>query len=258
MLNYMKSEFYRIFHSKEIYVLTGIFTILLATYNLGIYFCQALPNFQYANTWHTYGMVDTSMGVLIFIVIIICSTIDNTNLRNMKNTVAYGIDRKIVFLGRIITQSAVCLAMYLGLMGFHFGMGKLLLEDSGREASEMFIRSTFVCIPMFLGVVVIYHCCILWNKNAITAVSIMIVILMVVPKGMSLLAYKLPQFKKISDMLMYNLMQVQFVAKDTGGYLRVFTWDTTAGVIKCMIAGISAIVIFSIIGVRVLQKKEIR
>lgn len=50
MLNYMKSEYYRIFHSKEVYLLTVIFTALLTTYNLIVYFCRVPPHFQYANT----------------------------------------------------------------------------------------------------------------------------------------------------------------------------------------------------------------
>ncbi|WP_075720666.1 hypothetical protein [Roseburia sp. 499] len=257
MLNYIKSEFYRILHSKEVYVLTAIFTGLITAYNVILYLCQNLPHFQYANTRHSYGMIDMSMGTFIYIIIVICSMLDGSSMKNMKNSVAFGVNRSVIYFGRIIVYSCVCLVMYLYLMGLHFGLGKLLLEDSGSEISQTFIRSTFVCIPMFLGAVVAYHCCILLNKNSITSAAIMIIILVVVPKGMSILAYKISQVKEISDMLMYNLMQVKLTETVTG-YARAYTWDTTIGIVKCMIAAVSAIVVFSFIGMRCFQKKEIR
>lgn len=257
MLNYIKSEFYRIFHSKEVYILTAIFTGLLTAYNVVLYLCQNLPYFQYSNTGHSYGMIDTSMGTFIYIVIIICSMLDGSSMKNMKNSVAFGVNRRVIYFGRIIVQSCICLIMYLYLMGLYFGLGKLLLEDSGREVTQTFIRSTFVCIPMLLGVVVAYHCCMLFSKNNIVSAVIMIVIMSVVPQGMDLLAHKLTQIKGISDMLIYNLMQADFTETATG-YARSYTWDTTTGIVQCIIAAISAIVVFSFVGMKTFRKKEIR
>lgn len=119
-----------------------------------------------------------------------------------------------------------------------------MLEDSGTEVTHSFITSSFVCIPMFLGVVAVYHCSILLIKNSVTAAALMVIILVIVPKGMSLLSYKIPQIKRISDMLMLNLMQVELVENISGGYQRSYTWDTTGGMIRCIITGICAIVIF--------------
>lgn len=258
MLNYIKSECYRIFHSKEVYILTAIFTALITIFNLIHYFCiQYLPGFQYGNTAFTYGAIDTAMSTFIYIIIVICSMLDGSSMRNMKNSAAFGVDRKIIYFGRMVTQSIICIVMYLYLMGLHLFLGKLLLEDSGREAARIFVRSAIVCIPMFLGVVAAYHCCIFLNKNAISSAAIMIILLTVVPMGMNILGYKLSGVKKISDMLMYNLMQVEYV-ETAEGYLRVFTWDTTVGIVKCIIAGICAILIFSLAGMKYFQKKEIR
>ena len=73
MLNYIKSEFYRIFHSKELYLLTGIFAALLAAYNIILYFAQrSLPGFLYGNTHHAYIMIDASMGMFFYVIIINC------------------------------------------------------------------------------------------------------------------------------------------------------------------------------------------
>lgn len=258
MLNYIKSEFYRIFHSKEVYRLTGIFAILLAAYNVILYFAQRyLEGFTYGNTRHTYIMIDASMGVFFYIIIIICSSLDGSSIKNLKNSVGYGVDRKVIFFGRIIAQSIVCIVMYLGLMGFYYVLGKELLEDSGKQISDMFVRSTFVCIPMLLGALVIYHCCILWCKNTINAAVIMIVILDIIPRITDILAYKFQQIKGFSNMLMHNLMQVQLI-ETASGYDRVYSWQTTEGVIRCIIAGVCAIVIFSVLGIKSFQKKEIR
>ena len=93
MLNYIKSEFYRIFHSKEVYLLTGIFAVLLAAYNVILYFSQRyLTGFSYGNTRHAYGMLDTSMGIFFYIVIVICSSLDGNSLKNLKNSVGYGVE----------------------------------------------------------------------------------------------------------------------------------------------------------------------
>lgn len=258
MLNYIKSEFYRIFHSKEVYLLTGIFAALLAAYNIILYFVQrSLPGFLYGNTHHAYIMIDASMGMFFYVIIIICSSLDGSSLKNLKNSVGYGVDRKVIFLGRVITQAIICVVMYLGLMGFYYILGKALLEDSGREISEMFVRSTFVCIPMLLGALVLYHCCILWSNNTIISAVIMILILDIIPRGIDVIAYKFPQIRGFSNMLMRNLMQVQLVETATG-YDRVYGWQTTEGVIRCIVAGVCAIVIFSVLGIKSMQKKEIR
>ncbi len=258
MLNYIKSEFYRIFHSKEVYLLTVIFTVLITAYNVILYLCRLLPDFQYNNTWHSYGMIDTSMGICIYLIIVICNLLDGSSIQNMKNTVLLGVNRSIVYFGRIIVNSCICLVLYLYLMGLHFFLGKLLLEDSGREAAQIFIRSTFACIPLFLGVVALYHCCIFMSKNNITAAVNIIVILVVVPMGMNVIGHRVAAVKRVSDMLLYNLMEVNFEETVGGYYNRCFTWDTGTGVVKCIIAGISAVVIFSIIGIKYFQKKEIR
>ena len=257
MLNYIKSEFYRIFHSKEVYVLTIIFTGLLTAYNVILHLCQKLPYFQYANTRHSYGMIDMSMGVFIYLIIVICSMLDGSSIKNMKNSAAFGVNRNVIYFGRVIVHSCICLIMYLYLMGLHFFLGKWLLEDSGAEVAQIFIRSAIVCIPMFLGVVAAYHCIVFMNKNNLVSAVIMIIILDIMPRVMSLVGYKISQVKKISDMFMYNLMQVKFTETATG-YVREYTWNTEAGVIRCIIAGISAVAIFSLIGVKYFQKKEIR
>lgn len=258
MLNYMKSEFYRIFHSKEVYLLTAIFTGLITAYNVILYLCQALPDFQYNNTWHSYGMIDTNMAVCIYLIIVICSMLDGSSIHNMKNTALFGVSRSVIYFGRMIVNSCVCLVMYLYLMGLHFFLGKLLLEDSGSEAVWIFVRSTFACIPMFLGVVAVYHCCIFMSRNNITAAALMIIVLVVVPMGVKVIGFQVEAAKRISDMLIYNLMGVEFVETAEGYYSRFFSWDTGTGVVKCIVAGISAIVIFSLIGIKYFQKKEIR
>lgn len=257
MLNFIKSEFYRIFHTKEIYILNAIFAGLITAFNVILYVSRNLPNFQYSNTHFSYGMIDTSMGMFIYFIIVICSTLDGSSMKNIKNSVTFGVNRGVIYFGRIIVQSCICLVMYLYLMGLHFYLGKLLLEDSGREISDIFIRSTFVCIPMFFGVVAAYHCFMLLNKNSITAAAIMIIVMVFVPKGADIIGYRISQVKKISDMLMYNLMQVKFTEAATG-YIREYTWDTGAGIAKCLIAGICAIVVFAVIGMRYFRKKEIR
>lgn len=258
MLNYMKSEFYRVFHSKEVYLLTVVFTGLLTAYNVILYLCRTLPGFQYNNTWHSYGMIDTNMAVLIYLIIVICSMLDGNSLHNIKNTALFGVSRRVIYFGRMMVNSCVCLGMYLYLMGLHFFLGKLLLEDSGREAAGIFIRSTFVCIPMLLGVVAVYHCCILMSRNSITAATLMLVVLVIIPMGVKVIGFKIEAVRRIGDMLICNLMEVEFLETAEGYYSRVFSWDTGAGVAKCILAGISGILIFSMIGIKYFQKKEIR
>lgn len=257
MLNYIKGECYRIFHSKEVYILTAIFTALLAAYNVILYMCRNLPGFDYCNTRHAYGMIDMSMSVFIYIIVVICSLLDGSSIKNMKNAVAFGINRRVIYFGRIIVHSGICLVMYLYLMGFHLWLGKMMLEDSGTEVTEAFIRSMFVCIPMFLGVVAAYQCFVFMNKNSLISAVYIITVLDIVPRIIGLMGYKIAQAKKIGDMLMYNLMQVK-VVETPAGYAREYTWDTGVGITKCMIAGISAILIFSLVGMKYFQKKEIR
>ncbi|MEG0961260.1 MAG: hypothetical protein RR139_05100 [Lachnospiraceae bacterium] len=257
MLNYIKSECYRIFHGKEFYCLFAILTALITAMNVITYWFGKLPGFTYANTRFVYSTIDTSMHTFIYIIIVICSVMDGSSMHNLKNSAASGISRKTIYIGRLITQSIICIGMYVILMGFYFLLGKLLMENSGIIAAENFIRSAWVCIPMFLGVIAVYQCCVFLNKNTVSAMVIFITVLVAVPALLRMLGMKFIGIKRVSDLLIYNLLRVEFV-ETAAGYQRNYTWDTTEGIWKCIMIGIITVVLFTMIGIKYFQKKEIR
>ena len=76
MMNYMKSELYRIQRSKGVYILIGSCILLMIAMNLVLWaFGNFDENFRYATTKFSFSMLTTGMQCVFFVTLMISGVI---------------------------------------------------------------------------------------------------------------------------------------------------------------------------------------
>ena len=256
MLNYLKSEFYRIVRLKSVYfsfVFLGSMSVLL---NGALFYFRNEEGFRYSTTKFSFSTVYTNMPILIYIVCMICSVVidDEYKNRTMKNSVAAGVKRNTIYFGRFIIELVIGMIFYLLLNGFHILLGLTLLENSGSEYLQILLRSLIASIPIYIAFMAIFHCLYYILDNIMNVVFLFVIIATIIPKVIGFAAMKIRFFSKINEWLLTSMLE----AKWDEAYNLTLTWDTTNGFIRCYIAGIIGIIAFSIIGSILFNKKELK
>src|SRR5699024_6818905 len=129
MMNYTKSEFYRIFITKEIYTAAGLLAGIALLLNAALYFFGN----SYANTSFSYSNLVANPMVFAFMGMIIPFLFYEGGKRNgnLKNTVAGGISRVKIFAGECVVSLAVSTLLMAVTMGVWALSANLLLEKAG-------------------------------------------------------------------------------------------------------------------------------
>ena len=108
MINYIRSESYRILHTKEIYLFNLLLTAGVLALNGGIHVAAAtLPNIRYAKVQFVLSFLTGSMDFLFVAGAVMAVLLFSGERRNgvMKNAVAYGMSRSSLFFGKCIVSS---------------------------------------------------------------------------------------------------------------------------------------------------------
>ncbi|WP_078592906.1 ABC transporter permease [Evansella clarkii] len=157
MINYLKSENYRLLHKKSIYMTSGICLFLITSAALVLYFFQQSDsNFPYGTSIFLYSNVISS-GIIIMIVGFLFNTaLTGKDASVMKQAVSFGISRNTIFWSKlIVTLSYFLLLCLIGLI-LVIGLGESLFVSE--EASiRNFVAASFNMLPIALGGFVMIH-----------------------------------------------------------------------------------------------------
>ncbi len=257
MLNYMKSEFYRVLHSAVVYVtavILGVLTIILNVMLAG--FNRFSTDFLYGTTSFSFSNLVANPMVYCYMAFIIVAILYEANKRNgdLKNTIAYGISRTKIFAGKCIVSFITSLVILMIVMTVYIVSAVLLLKHSGpTEIEDLLLEIPAVSLiaisSLILGVVVLE----LFNKSVI-AMVVWYLIFAGIPTALFCIGIKVEFIQKIALWMPENFFRVEMqvnMAQCTT------IWDTAEGMAKCLISGAIGIVLFSIAGILLLRKKEI-
>ena len=154
MTNCIKSEFYRVFHTKSVYMLTGACLLVTLLFNVVLWVMATFtPDFPWATTKFALSMLEADMHIPLFLSAVMGSVVTSDELkhRTVSNSVAFGLSREQIYLSKIIVgiaASAVCLLVTeSGLIG----SGYLLLENSGPAYTLSLLKGTAACIPAWIA-----------------------------------------------------------------------------------------------------------
>ena len=153
MMNCIKSEFYRVFHTKAVYALTGACLMVVLLFNVVLWVMGKTGDFPWNITKYAFSTVEGDMHIPLFLSAVMGSVIvaDDLKSRTLNHSVAFGISREQIYLSKVIVgivAAAFCLAVTeAGLIG----SGYLLLENSGPEYTFSLLRGTAASIPALIA-----------------------------------------------------------------------------------------------------------
>src|SRR5690625_961953 len=130
MINYVKSENYRILRKKSLYITTAICFLLMTVAAIVLYLMpKADPNFPYSTSLFLYSNV-ISGGLLILIVSFLFNgTLTGRDSSVIKQSISFGISRGSIYWSKLLLTVSYFLAVCcLGLV-LIIGLGEGLLKS---------------------------------------------------------------------------------------------------------------------------------
>ena len=260
MLNYIKSEFYRVFHTKGFYIFNGACMALMLSMNLTLWgVARTTQGFPYATTSFPFSMLYCGgFQAALFLTFALSSLIFGAEFKNrtINNSIAGGCSKEVLFLGKLIV-TLVCCALTLVLVeGTLIGSAYLLLEDAGMEALNKLLLGSVASIPGLIcgscGAVALFYT--LGSDSKATWAWMILFI--GVSAAISLLGMKFQTMNYLSQWLVYNVLGESTPNPSTGSFQMV--WETTEGFWRLVLSGVIGTIVFFITGLVGVRKVEVK
>lgn len=151
MINYMKSEHYRLLRKKGLYITSVICLLLIAAAAVVLYYSQHLdPNFPYATSMFLYANVISGALLIMIVALLFNSTLTGKDTSLIKQSVSFGVSRYTIFWSKLIlTLSYFLLLCVIGLL-LTIALGKNLFASEEQSVSNFLIASSNM-IPIVLS-----------------------------------------------------------------------------------------------------------
>lgn len=257
MLNYIKSEFYRIFHGKQIYGFTAAISGAAILFNIILYlFNRFDPNFPYGNIWFSMNNLTGSLTVMFIGGAAITNVLFTDEHKNgtLKNTISFGISRGQFFTGKCIVCGVACLFSMIVILTAFIGSAYLLLDGERDVTVVLRLKGILVNIPAAYAAVILAVALMSRFKKEAAAIAWWAGIMWTVPTFCFYMGLKIDWLNRIAEWMPWNYLKFE-VAVNMAGYKCL--WDTPEGLAKCLIAGGLGIIVFYIGGIIGFRKREI-
>ena len=257
MLNYMRAEFYKVFHRKYLY---GCMVALLACAGAivaGWTFTNANGNVVDFYTGGTMAVMLLSLGLYMAVLIGDMVFSDQYKHNTLKNEVSYGIPRARVYLGKLAVEAILGVVMAVLVVAFYEVLCWFLLIPSDPEQARTAWMILGYCLlnalPQWLGMMAVTNLFYFLIRSNVAATFAVLGVIIV------------PQ-------MVFNLLQA-FTFFNAGAYY-VFSllegWMPQAMVegapnvvgdwgyvVQSWILGLAWIAVSTVIGLAAFRKKEI-
>lgn len=151
MINYMKSEHYRLLRKKGLYITGVICLLLIAAAAVVLYYSQHLdPNFPYATSMFLYSNVIGGALLIMIVGLLFNTALTGKDTYLIKQSVSFGVSRYTIFWSKLIlTLSYFLLLCVIGLL-LTIALGETLLASEEQSVSNFLIASSNM-IPIVLS-----------------------------------------------------------------------------------------------------------
>lgn len=257
MLNYVKSEWYRVIHSKEIYLTTGFLSLLIVCVNLISFIANsAIVDYPYATVSFSFNILISSLNGLFIVGSVISVILFGDERKNgtLKNAVAYGILKESIFFGKCIISISSGFFSLAIILVFYIGSACLLLDGPVQVPIQKLLGGIGAALPTTIASVILAVALIGLLNKEITAVVWWVMIMFLIPQVFFYIGLKVDFMGKIAEWMPGNFFKFEVIA-NMSGYQCL--WDTPFGLMKCIVAGVAGIIIFAVFGILVGKKKEI-
>lgn len=254
MMNYMKSELYRVFHTNVMYSTAGILAALAVLLHVGIYY---LGN-QYATTSFSYSnLVANPMTFAVMGTIITYLLYEGSRRNgNLKNTVASGIPRTKIFIGECIVSVITSTLVMISTLAVWIFCAELLLEKNGPVVLYDLLSEVWAVYPIAIACVISGIVFLeIFEKNMVGILA-WFSIWFFIPQILMYVGYRFDAIHNIAMWIPHNIFTV-VNGQHVNTQECITAWDTTEGLFRCFVSGIIGIVAFVLSGIVFLKRKDL-
>ncbi len=257
MLNYMRSEWYRIFHTKSLWVFTAVLTVLILSLNVMLFLMgSGNPDFPYSTVRFSFSMLLSSMLIFGCSGVALASILfaDKSQGGIMKNAASYGISRTRILVGKCIISSAAAFASMVVILAVYVGSAVLLLDGEWVSCVQTVIIGVLVNLPFAVACVILYISFQQFLGRESLAILAWIGVIYILPLICLYAGFRIDLLAKIAEWLPYNYLQLE-VQASASQYDCL--WMNSQGMAKCLISGFVGIGVFLFLGFCMNHRKEL-
>lgn len=253
MLNYLSAEWYKLRHTKGIFIAFGILLALIAS--------VFLPAFWYLEpTFEVYAVAYLAflpLGFFLAPIFAVKAFDDQYGRGTLKNEIVFGIPRSRCYLGKLAMGGLAGTAAALIVLGFYLLMSFLSggLGEEGTLYLRMCIRGTFLTLPLWLASLSLCFCLQAVVKSSSGAVALDYILLFF-GLPMSLIAPDAPTGSLVWKFFRYCF----FVAPYRGIYNTTVEQQRlgASAMGYAWLVGLGWIAATTLVGIAFFNKKEIK
>lgn len=256
MLNYIKSEFYRITHSAAVYVTALAFAALPLLLNVILHILNLyIPGYQYATTSFSFSNAVAMPMLLCYGALIVVLNLYEGNRRNgnLKNAVASGISKEKIFIGQLVVSFVSCAVILAAAEAVYISSALLLLRNEGPVVVADMGNEIAAVLPIALAALVLGVAVTQIFDKISTGLILWLSIMCFVPKALFLLGLEFQTVRGLAMWMPENFFSVMQINMSVCEPI----WDTPEGLAKCLISGFAGILLFGTMGVWGIRKKEL-
>ncbi|MDO5411834.1 MAG: ABC transporter permease [Lachnospiraceae bacterium] len=257
MMNYIKSEWYRITRNKDIYFLTGAIAGLCVLMNVILFVSNhTIPDFRYGTVRFSMNLGIGGLQILMMTGAFLAAFLFGNAKQNgtLKNVIAYGVSRKTIFIGECIVCTAVAFCSLAVILAVYIPSALLLLDGPSGKPLQVFFKGVGATLPSAVAAVILAVVLINVFDKAISAVGLWWAIMIAVPQVCFFVGLKFEPIEKAAEWMPWNFLSMGVIA-NMSRYQCL--WDTGEGLFQCLISGAVGILIFLVCGLFLVRKKEL-
>ena len=258
MLNYLKSEWYRVVRGKTIYVMAAILSAMIVVYNLILLvFGQSDADFPYATIRYSLNTLICFLSYLFSGAALVAALLFSDDRKNgtLKNSISYGIPRRSIFIGKCMISMASAMIIGIIVLTFYVGSAFLLLQGSGVESLNKLLEGIGAALPSILASIVLAAVVLSLCNNVIVSLVWWISLTYILPSVIFQIGQKVEFINVIAKWIPTNFFNHEVTATNSGIYDCL--WNTPFGFMKCMVAGFGFTLVFAAVGLLGFRKKEV-
>ena len=247
MLNYLKSEMYRVVRIKSTYrILLACLLMTLVPLIFTWYLGLGDPDFLYNNTKFVFSFSGKSLSIVLFILPFVANSLFADEYQNgtFKNSVAYGVKREVLYFGKLILSSIICIMISVIILLIFVSSAEILLQNSGAVYRNDFLADIWHSVPLFLAGLTFSHMLNFITKKASTHIGIYIFIVTLLPNILAQLTVVIAIPEMVFRLFPDYLIQVKY-------------WQTTTEWFYCLGILLLYFLMTTVIGLRAFLKRDI-
>lgn len=257
MMNYLKSEWYRITRSTTIYLFTLVVAGITLAANIVLFvFANSVPEFPYGTVHFSASNLVAAMPLLFVLagVLVVLLYADDHKNGTLKNAIVEGIVRWQLFTAKSLVSVLIGVLSMVVILLVYVGSAVLLLEGPAYEPVGVLLSGVAAALPSIIAVVVFGIACLHLFNSSYSALFFWMVIVFVAPRILHALGLVLEPLRLVASWLPTNFLQDEVMANMSGFDC---LWETPLGLTKCLVAGVGFTVLFFVIGLWRTKKMEL-